>query len=362
MSTYAENDVRPHPDLTPEWFTAMLKAADVLPQGRVVGVSSESFGTGQLAESRRFTLEYDAPDAGPATVIGKFPSADEGSRAFGAGRGLYEAEVRFYRELRDELPCAVPSAYHAAIEPDGQFVLVLEDVAPARVVDQLEGAEADDIAVAVEQLAVLHAATWGRSELAAQSWLRSIVNGYLDVLQQAWPLLGLFEDKFGDLVPEEDVAQLRLLAGAGEAWTRELTKTRCLWHQDYRLDNLLFDARGGELPVAVVDWQTVGMANGVIDLPYLIGSGLEPERRRGHEADLVRLYHDRLTSGGVEGYAWEECWTDYRVLAAHGLAGLLVGSVSVERTPRGDEMWRVWAERHAAQTRDLETFETLSRL
>ena len=34
--------------------------------------------------------------------------------------------------------------------------------------------------------------------------------------------------------------------------------------------------------------------------------------RRAHEGALLRCYHATLVAGGVEGYPWEACLTDYR--------------------------------------------------
>lgn len=360
MTRYQTTDVLGAADLDAAWFTGLLRHHGRLEAGSVVDVTSEPFGTGQMAESHRFRLTFDDAASGPASLVVKLPSQDPGSREFGATRGLYEAEVRFYKELAGAVQCAVPVALHSAIAAGGDFTLVMDDLAPARVVDQIAGAEVDDVAAAVEELARLHAGSWGWVELAERPWLRSIVHGYVAVLDQADALVAMFEEKFGDVVPAEDIDQLRALAAAVPEWTARLQEVRCLWHQDFRLDNLLFDANGGRTRVAVVDWQTVGMANGVIDLPYLLGSSLTVERRRASERDLVALYHRTLVAHGVTDYDADQCWDDYRVLAAHGLASLLVGAVSVVRTPRGDEMWRTWAQRQAAQTRDLDTFALLA--
>ena len=47
-------------------------------------------GTGQMADTTRFTLTLDEPGAGPASVVGKFASADDQSR----GTGLALAGLR----------------------------------------------------------------------------------------------------------------------------------------------------------------------------------------------------------------------------------------------------------------------------
>ena len=42
------------------------------------------------------------------------------------------------------------------------------------------------------------------------------------------------------------------------------------------------------------------------------GTNLHPDVRRAQEVALLRRYHATLVAGGVEGYSWEACWTDYR--------------------------------------------------
>jgi len=71
-----------------EWLTEALTSTGMLSVGaRVTKVRREVCGTGQLADSYRFTLTYYPPGAGPDTLIGKFPSDDATSRAFGQQSG-----------------------------------------------------------------------------------------------------------------------------------------------------------------------------------------------------------------------------------------------------------------------------------
>lgn len=64
--------------------------------------------------------------------------------------------------------------------------------------------------------------------------------------------------------------------------------------------------------VHLIDWGALLLWFGPFDLANLLGR-LEPGWRRGHEVDLLRLYHAELVTLGVEGYAWNDCWTDYRL-------------------------------------------------
>jgi aminoglycoside phosphotransferase (APT) family kinase protein len=130
---------------------------------------------------------------------------------------------------------------------------------------------------------------------------------------------------------------------------------RTVQHADYRLDNLLFGTDGGFPMVTVVDWQTVTLGPGPADVSYFLGAGLVPEQRRAHEEELVRDYHRRLISGGVEDYSWDRCLTEYRRHAYAGYIMAVGASMLVERTARGDEMFLTMARRHAAQVQDLDS-------
>jgi aminoglycoside phosphotransferase (APT) family kinase protein len=117
-------------------------------------------------------------------------------------------------------------------------------------------------------------------------------------------------------------------------------------------------AEGGP-PIAVVDWQTVSVGNPMGDIAYFIGAGLHREERRQYEQELVRAYHQALLKGGVGNYPWEDCWQHYRLYSFAGFHMAVMASILVERTERGDEMFRVMAERHGHQILDLGAEELL---
>lgn len=346
-----------------EWMTAALRAAGVLTGGRVTTVTREPCGTGQLADSFRFTLTYDGPDAGPATLVGKFPSDDPASRDFGRRSGYYRNEIRFYEEIATTLAIAVPTPVHAALaDDDTEFVLLMEDLSPARVVDQLVGCTPDEAAVALEQIAVVHAGSWARADLAAVGWLGGTVASFHQVTDAFPTLTGTFADTYGDLVPEADIDEAARLNAHLETWKAVLASAQSLWHSDLRADNLMFDVHGGARPVALLDWQGVGYGRGTIDVAYLLGTSLTTEVRRAHERDLVGAYHRALVAHGVDGYPWDACWRDYRLAAIHPLQTGVFGLGAVKRSARGDELWRQWIARCAEHTRDLGSFDVLADL
>ena len=121
-------------ELTSSWLV------EALGSGPIAAFAIEPIGTGQMSESRRVRIEYAAgPDAGPASVVLKTASADENSRSAGVGLGVYDREVRFYRELAPRIGGPLAQCHAAAIDADGWFTLLLEDVAPAVQGDQIAG-------------------------------------------------------------------------------------------------------------------------------------------------------------------------------------------------------------------------------
>lgn len=355
--------VVPVDQITAGWLTRVLVDTGRMDMAaRVVSVGRAPCGTGQLGDSYRFTLAYDPPLAGPATLVGKFASRDPTSREFGCRSGYYRNEIGFYGELAPGLAMSIPTAVHAALADNAtDFVLLMEDLAPARQVDQLLGCSADESARVMDQAAALHAHSWHDHRLAARDWLKGTVGIFTHVTDTFANVVKTFPDLCGDLVPDCDLREAEKLIGQADAWKRIFIDPQCLWHSDLRADNVLFDARDGRRPVVVLDWQGVGFGRGTIDVAYWMGTSMTLENRRAHERDLVAHYHAALVGHGVADYDAERCWDDYRVHALHGLQVGVFGLGAVKRTPRGDQMWKLWIERTAAQVRDLDSFSALAR-
>ena len=85
-----------------------------------------------------------------------------------------------------------------------------------------------------------------------------------------------------------------------------------LVHGDAHWGNFLYPHDPTAHPVYLLDWAMWHVNSGVGDLAYTIALQCYPERRAWIEQALVRRYHDRLLAYGIQGYAWEQCWEDYR--------------------------------------------------
>jgi aminoglycoside phosphotransferase (APT) family kinase protein len=98
---------------------------------------------------------------------------------------------------------------------------------------------------------------------------------------------------------------------------------------------MLFDARDGLDPIAVVDWQTAAWDCPLKDIGYFLGCGIGSAVRRAHEDDLIDLYCAEMTRRGVP-LTRADVWDRYRLGALHGVATAVFSSAFVVRTERGD--------------------------
>ena len=243
------------------WLSAVLREAGRIGSEQIVDVQRAPCGVGQLADSFRFSVRYDRPSPAPSTWVAKFASRDATSREFGRSSGYYRSEIGFYRELASRLPVSVPVAVHAALDANQtDFVLLMEDLAPARQVDQLDGCSADQSARVLEQAAALHANSWHSAELAAVDWLQSPLKIFSHATDAFADIVQRFPELCGDLVPDQDLQEAARLITHADAWKQAFSTPQCLWHSDLRADNVMFDAAGGERPVVILDWQ-IGRAH-----------------------------------------------------------------------------------------------------
>jgi len=313
-------------------------------------------GTGQIGRCDRYTLALEGGDgSAPQSLVGKFPSDDPQSRQTGVQLRNYLKEVCFYRELAGRLGIRTPRCYYAAIEGEGpESMLLLEDLAPAEQGDQLAGCSPAVARAAVAELVGLHAPSWCDAGLRGIDWLGEPSEQMIAIGRALYAAqLGPFLERFGDRLAGDEAEIIRAVAGSKGPPFEPLRDVFSLVHVDYRLDNLLIDARPDPPQVAVVDWQSVTLGHPLSDVAYFLGAGLEPADRRAVEEDVVRAYHAGLCDAGVRGYAWEQCWDDYRRGAFAGFAVTVVASVMVEQTERGDAMFTAMARRHARHALDL---------
>jgi hypothetical protein len=354
-------------ELTPDWLSAALRGSGAIREASVTEFKASIIGAGAgfMGQLAQVSLTYDRHEEGaPASLVGKFPAAAAENREVAMMFRFYEREVRFYEQIADRVQMRIPRCYHGAFDPaTGNYVLLLEDMAPARVGDQLAGCLGEEAKLCLSELAKFHAAWWNSPELDKLDWMPSLsADWYRDAVVQgygeAW---GPFAQYFGDRIPPRVRDAAERFVDHIDPFMRYLaTPPITIVHADYRLDNLFFGDGTTCAPLGVIDWQITVRGRGVFDVAYFTGGTLAPEERRATERDLLKLYHDTLTQHGVSGYSFDQCWEDYRrsIMFMIVYAVIAIGSLDMANE-RGVELFDTIAMRTLTAIDDLNAHEFL---
>lgn len=384
--------------LTPDWLTSVLCERGFLDGDRVVSVSHEILGDGEgfLGVIARMTLTYDhaAPGA-PRSLIAKLPQA--ANRAMGELLGAYERESLFYEELASKVPLRTPVLYYSAFDRDRgseqqakimalvdripvgmaqatvglgkwvagrkkrRYILLMEDLATARLGDQVAGGSPGDCERLLAAVAPAHAAFWGGQRLQDQFWILSQnidARMRYGMFRQARKR---FAERYPVLIDNGLGRVIDWLSDHGLEVTRKLYTgpPETILHGDLRLDNVFFEDATNEASqqsdaVIVFDWQLVRRGPAAYDVAYFLSGALAPDTDVATERALLRGYHEALLSEGVTDYDFAAFESDYR----RGLLATLqtmttIGDVDMGEG-RGVELADLWIERLAGRVRELD--------
>ena len=346
------------------WLTCALRSSGVLTDGSVSAVRVEPLGGSQgfAGQLRRLRATYDGEaDGAPPSFIVKLHSPNAVTRELIRRIGAAAREIRFYRELADQ--AGVPTATLHFTACDGErYVLLLEDLAPARAGDPSVGCSAGQIHAAVDCVAGMHAAWWDHPALAALDWIPDfdhLTATRHAICREAWPE---FVERYRDRVPNlcNRVGPV-LIDGLDTVRLALSQAPPTLLHGDFRPDNVMFEADGAGAPAAFVDWQVMLRGPGPVDVAYFLLSATDRDTRRALEMDVLRAYRQALTRGGVTGYTASRCTTDYRLAMADVLSRIVVLTTRV--LPEGATGWSVFdvlVERVAGAVVDLDCIGLLA--
>ena len=402
----ARADIPRHLDaVTPAWLTRVLQDAKVIGEATVGHFEVERLGEGQgfMGDTARLHLDLAGaipPDA-PKTLVIKIPTSDRWLRGQGEALGIYEREVFFYQELAPRLSVKMPRCYYAAMDPrpfgsperDAEsfeslnrmprfvfrllmwlapflarlgrrrYVLLLEDLAPARLGDQVSIASDTDLLGATEALAQLQGSCWQSREIESLPWIHPIC---------ALPRLTAFaydrnrphfEERFGDRLSDEIRSLLDWLSeNVEQVFERVSRSPGTLIHGDYRLDNLFFDDRSGDRRPIIADWQVPSWGSGLYDLAYFLTGSLDEDVSGEREQALVRHYHEALVGAGVSDYSFESCWADYGAARLMVLMRMVSTIAEIHPTnERAVQLFSSWVDRLTARVEGVKPEAWLTR-
>ncbi|MFQ5381370.1 MAG: phosphotransferase, partial [Dehalococcoidia bacterium] len=320
-------------------------------------------GEGFTGSLVRLRLTTEPPDRIPP-LIGKQATAHDTTRELMRDFGGYDKEVHFYRDFADQVSLPSPRCFAAEYDPDtGAFVLLLEDLAPGRVGDQVEGATLETARQVVDALAEFHARWWNTEDLAAARWLLppdDVAADFIRLFDEGMPAV---RELWGARYPELTSLVSRTRRFLPEVFemfaSGDLPRPYTVVHGDMRLDNLFFPTdEGGRF--AVVDWQGIALGHPANDLSYWLVLSLPVDLRRSHEESLLARYHRGLRRHGVGGYSLRALRRDYRNTATVLLGGAPVLFNNLDMSSdRGQALVDAIGVRVDAAMKDLNAARTL---
>lgn len=337
-------------------ITELLRAAghDVT----VDHITTEPVGTGQMGASFRVALTFvgsqgDLPD----TLVAKVAAGPPEKRAIASGS--YRTEVDFYCNIASTVAVRAPRCWASWTNDDcSDFILLLEDLAPRRQGDQIDGCTAAQTTAAAVNLAGLHGPRWSDPTLAAPGALNVLDADAASMLGDVMtPMNEMFFAHFGDRLAPDHRAVYEQVPEVAGSWLLGRPERHGPVHGDYRLDNLMFAPDGSD--VAAVDWQTISFGLPARDLAFLCSTGLHADVRRASEEQIVSAYHRALVAHGVDRYPLDVCWDDYAYAMLQGPLIVVFGWAVADKTDRGDAMFLAMTDRICAAIIDHDSFARL---
>jgi hypothetical protein len=301
--------------------------------------------------------EAAAASGAPATAFCKLPPIDGRRDAIIATR-MGPMEACFYRSLAPSLDLRVPEA-HVALEDDetGLFVLVLEDLVErgCLVSDGTWGIPSDAIAVALEELALMHAHY-------ADPAVREAEAGWVPV-RGAGGDMGKVMLRYGIENHRDRLSDA--FVDVSSVYCERTEELHALWHEgprtvihgDTHIGNLFLD----DGRVGFLDWGIVNAGSCMRDASYLLTMAMDIEDRRANQIDLLHLYVDALAAAGGPELTVSEAWAMHRIQAAYNVpASCQAVTFERSRTPERAVFADAFLARAEASLEDLEVVAALA--
>lgn len=328
-------------ELTAAWCTEAMHDAGVLPrsvQVESVKVVPLGGGTGLAGETVRlqfgYTNEAELGPEVPRTAVAKFANEQPVIKGLLESIDAYGREISFYQTLSRDMPMRVPKFLGGGMDPGRseratsignrvvnglpaavqlamtvdptkllrpskrRYALMIEDLGDELTVHNVvDPPSPDALRLPLAELAKLHAAFWGRDDLAQNGATGRLITHTPRLYQNVYDrrVRALMDEVWSDWFTDEHRALVdeanRRLADDVVTINRGVT----LVHGDPRSDNLLFDEKAET--VTFVDWSLPAYAHPAYDVAYLLSAGLLVEDGN-RVRDLGEFYLSELAARG----------------------------------------------------------------
>ena len=289
--------------LSPAWLESIVGKN----QPGVALVDAAPFGGHDgMTDRRQWALRWNAAgqDAGlPDSVFIKLTPSQPYLRETLSMLHMAEAEIRFYNQLRAELPHLAPRCFYARSWAGGRFVLVMETLEDRGVTPYWmhHACSFEHARAVLEALAELHARYWESPRFQTDlAWVRPRTLKY----GGPWCLFNLvaarrayLETDLGKSLPED----IRALHATWSDVYRDVyawwdSQPLTLIHGDSHLGNTFAypDGKAG-----LFDWQVIFRSPSVREVAYFILSALTHAQRLDFEDALISVYLNAMREYGV---------------------------------------------------------------
>ena len=183
--------------ITSAFLLPILRSAGVVQQATITAIAIEPLGdiASYNAQLARLHLAYDRDETqAPRSLIAKIPTVNTKLQQNAAVFRPGLRECWFYRQGVSRTPLNVPHCYYNSVDTaTGESFLLLEDLAPARTGNRIQGASLAEAELALQSIAALHAAWWAVDAAAVpelaqlQDNAQEAQNLVEQLYQKAWP-------------------------------------------------------------------------------------------------------------------------------------------------------------------------------
>jgi aminoglycoside/choline kinase family phosphotransferase len=304
----------------------------------------------------RLGLRYANRAGAPDSVFAKLPPQDPTHRQAIGAAAMGAREVNFYSRVAPSIAMRVPAAYFVHAEPDGPFVMLLEDLGRDgfRVSDGTWAVPGELAPRALEELAQLHVTYEDADALAREaSWAAPAPPS------DRGPMLA----KLRDVITEHAHELSAAYVAVGQLYVEHYAELDAMWnagphtlvHGDPHIGNLFLDGDR----VGFFDWGMTTIGPALKEVSYFLTMGVEPEDRRRMERDLWVHYLDARESLGGSPIAFEDAWRAHRVLAGYNVLASFLGLTPPYNAPERHTFSSKFRERAMISLDDLDTVDAI---
>lgn len=337
-------------DFTTRWLDRVLD----LPDGSVTRSEVVELDHGT---SLRVRLEIFHGDTSTSVFVKQTPMRAP-ARLFNSITRLCRHEVHFYTHLADATGCA-PKALAAEWNGlTGRSTLVLPDLGDDgySFLPVADHATADQAALVVERMAVLHRRFWHDStfDQTGEYLQRNTPSPVITPLLVRH--LGNGPAVIADQLPAAFMADLHALRSHARAMPALFNSfDQTLIHDDSHQGNMAFRSDHA----LMLDWQACCFGSALKDFAYFLATA-DSAMRRANERELLQHYLDVLSAGDGPVIGWEEAWTAYRILAVTGFIAAAATALAGDRLQNAANATTGLA-RATTTLIDLESFKAVNQ-